>query len=246
VLDPLPDVLPHISLDELNAHAELLTRTDRKYIVTNEQLAQLIESNRAHLAMLDIEGRREFSYESVYFDTADLRLYRDAATSRRFRFKVRTRIYRDTATAMLELKSKDGRGHTVKSRLDYCDDDRHRLTEEARAWIDELAGRPGVAATLQPVLTTAYRRSTLVDVAARARYTIDRGLTCTEPCGNAIGLDEVIIETKSDGSASMLDRWLWQSGVRPVRISKYCTALAAMRPELPANKWHRTLARHFH
>jgi hypothetical protein len=44
----------------------------------------------------------------------------------------------------------------------------------------------------------------------------------------------------------MLDRWLWQSGVRPVRISKYCTALAAMRPELPANKWHRTLARHFH
>ena len=98
VLDPLPDVLPHISLDELNAHAELLTRTDRKYIVTNEHLAQLIESNRAHLAMLDIEGRREFSYESVYFDTTDLRLYRDAATSRRFRFKVRTRIYRDTAT----------------------------------------------------------------------------------------------------------------------------------------------------
>jgi len=246
VVAPLPDVLTHISLEELNAHAELLTRTDRKYIVSNELLAQLIESNRASLATLDIDGRREFLYESVYFDTDDLRLYRDAATSRRFRFKVRTRAYRDTDVAVLEVKLKDGRGQTVKSRLDYSNDDRHHLTDAARAFVDELAGRPGVAATLQPVLTTAYRRATLVDVAPGARYTIDRGLSCTEPCGNAIGLDEVIIETKSDGSASMLDRWLWQRGVRPVRISKYCTALAAMHPELPANKWHRTLARHFH
>ena len=79
-----------------------------------------------------------------------------------------------------------------------------------------------------------------------ARYTVDRGLECTEPGGTAIGLDEVIIETKSDGPPSPIDRWLWKHGVRPVRISKYCTALAAMRPELPANKWHRTLARHFH
>jgi VTC domain len=243
---PLADVLAHITLDRLNEDAALLTRTDRKYIVSNDVLDLLLSSNRSTLAMLDIDGQREFSYESVYFDTADLRLYRDAATSRRVRFKVRTRIYRDTGTAMLEVKAKNGRGQTVKSRLDYCADDQHRLTDEALAFIDELAGHPGLAVSLQPVLTTTYRRTTLVDLTPGSRYTVDRGLECTDADGTSIALDEVIIETKSDGRPSVLDRWFWQHGVRPTRISKYCTALAALRPDLPANKWHRTLARHFH
>ena len=38
---------------------------------------------------------------------------------------------------------------------------------------------------------------------------------------------------------------LWEGGVRPVKISKYGTAMAAMH-DLPANKWHRTLDRYFH
>ena len=33
--------------------------------------------------------------------------------------------------------------------------------------------------------------------------------------------------------------------MRPVKISKYGTAMAAMH-DLPANKWHRTLDRYFH
>ena len=162
--------------------------------------------------MLDIDGRREFGYESVYFDTSDLRLYRDAATSRRIRFKVRTRLYRDADVAVLEVKAKDGRGQTIKSRLDYCVEDRHRLTPAAHEFVDELARCPGIAATLQPVLTTQYLRATFVDVTPGARYTVDRGLVCTEPCGHPIGLDEVIIETKSDGATSPIDRWLWKHG----------------------------------
>lgn len=243
---PLPDVARQMTLEQLNAHAELLTRTDRKYIVEADVLATLLTAHAGQLAVLDIDGRREFGYESVYFDTSDLRLYRDAATSRRIRFKVRTRLYRDADVAVLEVKAKDGRGQTIKSRLDYCVEDRHRLTPAAHGFVDDVARCPGIAATLQPVLTTQYLRATFVDVTPGARYTVDRGLVCTEPCGTQIGLDEVIIETKSDGATSPIDRWLWKHGVRPVRISKYCTALAAMRPELPANKWHRTLARHFH
>ncbi len=125
-LAPLPDVVEHITLERLNEHAELLTRTDRKYIVDDDVLDRLLTSNRHRLAMLDIAGRREFGYESVYFDTADLRLYRDAATSRRCRFKVRIRVYRDTGVAVLEVKAKDGRGQTTKSRLEYDVGDRHR------------------------------------------------------------------------------------------------------------------------
>ena len=56
------------------------------------------------------------------------------------------------------------------------------------------------------------------------------------------GGDLVIIETKSGATPSVVDHLLWEQGVRPVKISKYGTAMAAMH-DLPANKWHRVMHR---
>ena len=53
----------------------------------------------------------------------------------------------------------------------------------------------------------------------------------------------VVLETKSGSAAGPLDRHLWAHGIRPSRISKFATGMAALRPELPANRWHRTLRR---
>ncbi|RLE17431.1 MAG: molecular chaperone [Actinobacteria bacterium] len=237
--------LPGVALDEMVALAELRVRTDRKYIVDDETLAQLLESQADTVAILDIDARREFNYETVYFDTANLDLYRAAATGRRRRFKVRTRVYVASDVAVLEVKLKDGRGRTVKKGFDYSPVNRERLTREGAAFVEELVGRPGLAATLQPVLTTRYRRMTIVDRAAQSRATIDRGLVCTDKEGRTVAMGDVIIESKSDLAASPIDRWLWRRGYRPIRISKCCTSMAAMQPDLPSNKWHRTLKRHF-
>lgn len=57
--------------------------------------------------------------------------------------------------------------------------------------------------------------------------------------------DLVIVETKAGARPSGVDRLLWRSGHRPVSISKYGTGLAALRDELPANKWARVLRHHF-
>ncbi|WBB51714.1 VTC domain-containing protein [Verrucosispora sp. WMMA2044] len=54
-----------------------------------------------------------------------------------------------------------------------------------------------------------------------------------------------VVETKTSAAASPADRLLWQGGLRPARISKYATGLAALRPELPDSPWRRTLRRHF-
>lgn len=54
-----------------------------------------------------------------------------------------------------------------------------------------------------------------------------------------------LVETKTAGPPCAVDRALWRLGYRPVTISKYCTGLAALAPELPANKWNRVLRRHF-
>ena len=53
----------------------------------------------------------------------------------------------------------------------------------------------------------------------------------------------VIIETKSGSAPSVADKYLWRAGIRPVKISKFATGMAALNPQLPANKWKRTIQR---
>jgi hypothetical protein len=50
-----------------------------------------------------------------------------------------------------------------------------------------------------------------------------------------------IVESKSPGPPSGVDRLLWAMGYRPMKISKFCTSLAALDRGLPANKWSRAL-----
>ncbi|MCB0996845.1 MAG: hypothetical protein KDB21_17245, partial [Acidimicrobiales bacterium] len=99
---------------------------------------------------------------------------------------------------------------------------------------------------LVPTLTTLFRRSTLVFDDASARVTVDAGLRWGGADGRTLALGDglLVLETKSAGRASPLDRALWRSGERPLKISKYGTGMAALHPELPANAWHRVLRTH--
>jgi hypothetical protein len=58
-----------IGLDELMELAELQTRVDRKYFVPADVFRTMIAELAGELRVLDIDGKRTFGYESVYFDT---------------------------------------------------------------------------------------------------------------------------------------------------------------------------------
>jgi hypothetical protein len=236
--------LPPVSLDEVLDAAELQTRVDRKYIVSVGQLDMLVPS--AGAAVLEIDGLRQFGYETAYFDTPDRRLYLDTAYRRPRRFNVRVRTYLDSNSSMFEVKRKDGRGRTDKDRLDLDSGrDRRRLDTEMRTFVDSSVATD-VTDRLQEAAITRFDRTTLVDIRHHARYTIDHRLTSTSPDGRTVKLrNAVVVECKSAGRATPMDRALWDVGVRPARISKYCTTLALLEPSLPANHWHRTLKRHF-
>src|SRR5699024_7123389 len=92
------------------------TRTDHKYLLTAEQFTELLDTIGQTTRILDIDDQRVFTYESVYFDTADLALFRAHRQRRRRRFKVRTRSYMDTAETAFEVKLKGYRDQTVKHR----------------------------------------------------------------------------------------------------------------------------------
>jgi hypothetical protein len=239
--------LPTIGLEELNAEAALQTRVDRKYVVPAGLARQLLGTFRADVRVLEMDASRSFAYDSVYFDTAGLDSYLLAAHGRRRRYKIRTRTYVDSAMSFLEVKTEGAREATVKERIPYQLEDRARLTAEGLDYVREtLTASVGAmpSGRLGPVLETRYNRTTLYLPESGSRATIDTDVTWQRPAHTAWVLHEaVILETKSGSTAGPLDRHLWAHGVRPSRISKFATGMAALCPDLPANRWNRTLRR---
>ncbi|ANP72376.1 VTC domain-containing protein [Cryobacterium arcticum] len=254
VLDLPLDGLGTIDLAELTDRAGLLTRVDRKYVLPRSELGEVLADLDPGVRVLDIDGVRSSAYESVYFDTPELTSFLMAAHPRRRRFKIRTRTYVDSAQSYLEVKTRGGRGVTVKDRLPYGIDDRDTLTSEGRRYtdtvLDEAEIRGAEGQELVPTLTTRYLRTTLFVPESSSRATIDTGLSWTAvPTGTGpLRLDRphlAIVETKSGSRASAVDRILWAHGHRPASISKYGTGMAALRTDLPGNKWAPVLRRYF-
>jgi hypothetical protein len=245
-MTPLADLAP-IGLAELTEYAALQTRFDRKYLLPRSQVPELLALLDRANQVLEIEGRRAFRYESVYFDTPDLVSYRLTARRRRRRFKIRTRTYLDSGLCWLEVKTEGTRGGTVKDRLPYRRDDSGTLLP-GRTFVDEMLSAigSGTDLVLAPTLTTRYLRSTLYLPTTASRATIDVDLSWEDRTGRSLTLPNLaVIETKTGSTASSVDRLLWTHGHRPVSISKYATGLAALDPALPAARWRRSLNRHF-
>ena len=244
-MNALPlDSLRSVSLAELNDDASLLTRKDRKYIVPLAMARDLLA--HGELRVLEIDGRRSFRYESVYFDTPDRVSYLAAAHKRRRRFKVRTRSYVDSGICSLEVKTRERRGLTEKHRAPHDIGRRCWLTDEALEFIDGFETIAPLSRQLEPVLITRYRRTTLLEPSTASRITIDINLECETAGGTSVSLPEMaVVETKTAGQPCAIDRLLWSWRRRPIKISKYCTGLAALTPGLPANKWNRVLRTYF-
>lgn len=242
----LDDLAP-IALDELNQRAQLLTRVDRKYLVTRSIADRLVAELADQALVLQIGGAREFGYRSVYFDTPALSSFHGAAHGRRRRFKVRIRTYLDSGDRFVEVKTRGQRGATVKERVPaWCED---RLDPDDRQYVRDALTAGGIdvdVRSLSPALTTEYDRSTLYTPATGGRTTIDTSLRWRGPDGAGFTPpDLAIVETKSSGSASDVDRLLWSMRQRPRSVSKYATGLAVLRPDLPSHKWRPVMRRHF-
>jgi len=209
--------LETIGLDDLNERAAMLTRVDRKYAL----------------------------------DAATMDSYLLTALKRRRRFKVRARTYLSTGASFLEVKTRGPRGLTVKKRMSISWDEAGApLAGERRSWVAgkvEHTGYAHLVPALEPILAGSYERNTLLLPGGAGRATVDTKLLCgsLRPGGAEVARpDLVIIETKSGATPSVVDHLLWEGGVRPVKISKYGTAMAAMH-DLPANKWPRPPLRYF-
>ena len=241
--------LDPISLEELNNRAELLTRTDRKYIIDAEQAQRLLPELSADCQVLEINGKHGSDYSSVYFDDPHRASYLSAAHKRRRRFKIRTRSYLDSNLCFLEVKIEGAREQTVKERIEQPFADRFTLTTQGQDYIGQILAHgsgelPVLLDQLHPVLESSYRRTTLFHADSSSRVTVDERLAWSCPAtSRTLNCAQIVLETKAALNAGPVDKMLWRAGIRPARISKFATGLSLLNPQLPANRWHHTVSR---
>ena len=222
--------LDPVSLADLEARATLLRRVDNKYLVDPEQFVELAARLGEDHQVLEIDNRRAFGYESVYFDTSDLRCFSDHVDGRVPRFKARTRYYRDSDHCVFEVKLKRTEDEMDKRQLDYRPDDRDRVTSAAAGCLEEALDDIDLELhePLDTSLRTSFSRATLAAREGAERLTCDVDVRLRAPDGSAVGLrgDLVLLEAKSEEGDSPADRVLADMGVDPVSLSKYRVGIA--------------------
>lgn len=227
---------------DLSTEFNLQTRTDRKYLISKRQLENIIKLTESDFSVVSDSGKLISQYESVYFDTPDLELHKLAAVGRRRRFKLRTRTYVESEITFLELKVRNSRSQTNKIRLDipfeqrYSDPDAYQLWIENELATHDISGPTAYASSL----SVSFHRSTLVSLTEASRVTIDTALKFND-ISAFNSPNWIILETKSAGQPSHLDRTLWRAGIRPGKVSKYGVGIALLNPATPRNKWNRTI-----
>ncbi len=217
--------LPPVTLAELEERARLTSRHDHKYLATWDQAHRLLAALTEDHGALEIDGRRSFTYDTVYFDSTDLMTYRAHVQDRRRRFKVRVRSYVDADQHVLELKLKGRRGETIKHRS-HCPDIGRPLSPAALEFLDgrlQDAYGTSLPTDLHPVLRTRYRRMTLVQLDGLSRLTCDWQLDYPydDHDGPALSADHVILELKAQRARAPAIDTLRALGVRPTGLSKY-------------------------
>ncbi len=234
------EALQPITLEEMEG-IKLMNRIDSKYLTDEATLLHILDrAAEAGYRVLVTEGMRISPYESVYYDTAGLRMFYDHHNRRLVRQKVRTRSYVNSGDTFLEIKRKNNKGRTKKKRMgiptaelmDFRADDAACAYLASHSWF--------TAPELSPVLETAFHRITLVNPAKTERLTIDTQLSFKNfRTGKETSLQNaVIIELKQDGRAeSQMKNILLDLRIKPVRVSKYCIAVTLTDPQAKSGRF---------
>lgn len=227
-----------ISLDEMNSVA-LMKRTDTKFVINKLQLVLVLKSLGIHYKVLEINDNRIMSYSSLYFDTPNNKFYNDHHNGKNNRTKVRQRKYVDSNLCFLEIKKKNGKGETNKTRIPVSDFETN-LSKPSNDFISKTTDQEY---DLVPSLWNDFNRITLVNIKNKERVTVDLNLTY-----KINGLEKnyeslVVIEVKQErfNRNSEIVKTLKLYKQNPYSISKYCIGMISLYKDLKYNIFKKKL-----
>lgn len=212
------DTFKSISLGEMGS-VKLMDRVDTKFAISIHELPGLLEKLVGIYAVLEINGLRLPTYQSLYFDDEQFSFYNAHHNGREERFKVRIRNYVESDLFFLEVKHKL-KGRVNKRRI-QIDGFEENLSEKSSDFVDNIVKNCG---PLRASMYNTYRRITLVDIVREERLTIDIGLGFswedkTESFENLVVLE---LKQKRYDSHGQFNKIMREMGKRPYRLSKYC------------------------
>ena len=201
----------------------LLKRTDTKFVIHASSLPAVLKESKREYQVLEIDGKRIMNYSSLYFDTPKFKFYYDHHNQRANRIKIRQRKYVDSNLTFLEIKKKNGKGETNKTRI-KIDDFEKELSTSSKEFIEQITEQK---LTLQPRLWNNFHRITLVNLTDNERVTIDLGLSYTINKKESNYKKIVIVEVKQSefNRTSSIIQTLKKYNYNPYSISKYCVGI---------------------
>ncbi len=224
-----------IGLEELDAK-KLQDRVDTKFLFDAEALPQILSEVQREYAILEIGDSPLQPYLTLYYDTLKFDNYFDHHNGKRPRFKVRMRKYLNSGNAFLEVKEKDNKNRTIKTRMEIREIDR-RLSSDQYQFVSQYYGLGLVP--LKAVIWNRYNRMTLVNKHSLERVTIDLNFSAYNQNGfvswNPFAIAEIKQGNRSLNTAFY--RALKERAIQPVNFSKYCISMALLTPQLKANKF---------
>jgi len=227
-----------VGMEEENAL--LMSRMENKYIMTLAQCRNLVRALTGSFRVLEIKGKRIGRYTTVYYDTPAFVTYYAHHNGKKNRFKLRLRHYDSSGETFLEVKKKNNKGKTDKSRMKtaWTPGVFHPDQEEFLR-----SALPCDWTTFHPVVRTIYDRITLVAKDSPERITLDTGISFDDGRRTFMYPGVVIGEIKYEKSIrnSPALSNIHRMGIRRRGFSKYCTGASLLYERLKSNRFKENL-----
>jgi hypothetical protein len=224
-----------ITLDQMEG-VKLMDRVDIKYLIPLHLLPIVLHDAREHYKLLEINNERLCSYETLYYDTEDYQLYHSHQSGRLNRYKVRFRNYVDSNQSFFEIKHKNNKGRTLKTRIKQPNTFEKVLNIEKAEFLEKTT--PLSANELKANLLVNYKRMTLINNNSKERLTMDLDLTFIKNQNEVVYNQLVVAEVKQEklGASPIIDIFK-RHNLRAGSISKYCLGIMSTDQEVKHNRF---------
>ncbi len=229
------------SIDLTNIQqASLMDRIDTKFVFHQHNLATILNNIKSDYMCLEIDSQRIIDYETLYYDTKNFDFYLNHHNQRRGRYKIRSRKYVNNDMSFFEIKYKNQKAQTSKTRIITTD----TLTQIDQAASNLLRQRTPIdPQTLLPQLWIYYQRMTLVKKDFSERVTLDLFLH-TKSFDNQryYSFSSLVVAEVKQGkfdSHSPFVQMMASHRVQQLSISKYCLSTAALYPNIKQNNFKK-------
>lgn len=242
IVDKVRSLTP-ITLAEMES-VRLMNRIDSKFVIPATRLPQILVHLTGDYRVVEIDQHRICQYQTLYYDTPDLLLYREHLGGRLNRYKVRQRTYVESRLSFTEVKLKNNKGRTIKNRIRIESDqdgfERQHIDPESSSFLSSVL--PFDPGALKSVLRVDYQRITLVNHQGTERVTLDLNLRFHNLSDCCAFSQVVIAEVKQDKNCSSTFMKLMRNErYKEGSLSKYCIGIISLYPHVRYNRFKKKL-----